>query len=110
MVALEQLAKSRHKRPEGGCHVFVYQHLLWQEEWRRRFEKEMNVWFLLLPGLAWVHDLYEPLVVGFSFPLRRFPWLSYCSMKISTWSIGERVFSFSNLMELILFFLGDPPL
>ena len=67
-MALKQLEKSRHKRPKTVAHVFICQRLLWQEEWRRRFEKEMDVWLLLYPGIAWPNNLYEPLVVDISFP------------------------------------------
>lgn len=78
LVSLKQLARSRHKRPETVTHVFVCQRLLWQERWRRRFEKEMDVWFFLHPGTYWPHDLFEPLLVGISFPMLRReqgPWL-----------------------------------
>ena len=46
LIALKQLARSRQKRPHFVQHVFVCQRLLWQEEWRRRFEKEMDLWFI----------------------------------------------------------------
>ena len=50
--------------------------LLWDEEWRTRFEKEIDLWFFLNPGMYWPHDMFEPLVVGISFPLSRSrPWL-----------------------------------
>lgn len=78
LVALKQLARSRHKRPHSVKHVFVCQRLLWQERWRRRFEKEMDVWFILHSGLFWSHNLFEPLLVGISFPMLRReqgPWL-----------------------------------
>ena len=78
LVALKQLAKSRQKRPHHVTHVFLCQRLLWQEEWRRRFEKEMDVWFILHNGTAWPHKLFEPLLVGISFPMKnreRGPWL-----------------------------------
>ena len=78
LVALHQLARSRHKRPHAVTHVFVCQRLLWQEEWRRRFEKEMDFWFVLNTGTDWPHHLFEPLIVGISFPMRNsnhWPWL-----------------------------------
>ena len=78
LVSLKQLARSRHKRPHTVTHVFVCQRLLWQERWRRRFEKEMDVWFILHSGLYWPHSLFEPLLVGISFPMLRRdqgPWL-----------------------------------
>ena len=67
LVALNQLAQSRHKRPTEVCHVFLCPRLLWAEEWRTRFEKEMDLWFMLQPGRAWSHKLFEPLLVGISF-------------------------------------------
>ena len=78
LVALKQLARSRQKRPHSVSHVFVCQRLLWQEEWRRRFEKEVDVWFILHTGKFWPHQLFEPLIVGISFPMRnreQGPWL-----------------------------------
>ena len=75
-VALAELAMSRYKRPYEVTHVFLCQRLLWQEEWRRRFEKEMDVWFLLHCGSAWPNHNFEPLLVGISFPMSRSrPWL-----------------------------------
>ena len=57
-------------------HLFICPRLLWQEEWRRRFEKEMDFWFMLNPGLAWPHANFEPLLVGISFPVTtNMPWL-----------------------------------
>ena len=50
--ALSELAKFRFKRPYGVTHLFICPQFLWQEEWRRRFEKEMDFWFILNPGLA----------------------------------------------------------
>ena len=38
LIALKELSKSRQKRPHSVTHVFMCQRLLWQEEWRRRFE------------------------------------------------------------------------
>jgi len=74
--ALKQLAQSRQKRPETVTHVFICQRILWSEEWRTRFEKEVDVWFFLHPGSVWTHDMFEPLLVGISFPTRRTkPWM-----------------------------------
>ena len=69
--ALSELAKSRFKRPYGVTHLFICPRLLWQEEWRRRFEKEMDFLFILNPGLAWPHSNFEPLLIGISFPVTR---------------------------------------
>ena len=76
LVALKELAKARQKRREHITHVFICQRILWQEEWRSRFEKEMDVWFMLHPGTVWTNDAFEPLLVGISFPsYRSYPWL-----------------------------------
>ena len=78
LIALKQLARSRQKRPHKVTHVFICQRLLWQEEWRRRMEKEMDLWFMLYPGTFWPHHNFEPLVIGFSFPMLNReggPWL-----------------------------------
>ena len=78
LIALKQLARSRQKRPHFVHRVFLCQRLLWQEEWRRRFEKEMDLWFILYPGNYWPHELFEPLIVGISFPMsnrEHGPWL-----------------------------------
>ena len=40
--AFYELSQLRFKRPYGVTHIFIYQRLLWQEEWRRRFEKEIQ--------------------------------------------------------------------
>ena len=70
LVALKQLAKSRQKRPRHVTHVFICQRLLWQEEWQRRFEKEMDIWFIFHTGTYWPHHLFEPLLVGISIPMK----------------------------------------
>jgi hypothetical protein len=76
LEALKQLACSRLKRPFLVTHVVLVQRLLYQEEWRRRFEKEMDFWFVMKPGDVWPHSAFEPLLVGISFPLSRtYPWL-----------------------------------
>ena len=76
LMVLSQLSLARQKRPGTTTHIFVCPRLLWQEEWRAWFEKEVDVWFILHPGLAWYHDLFEPLLIGIAFPLsRNRPWL-----------------------------------
>ena len=71
LEALKQLAKSRLKRPFDVSHVVLIQRLLYQEEWRRIFEKEMDFWFVLKPGTVWPNSAFEPLLVGISFKLSR---------------------------------------
>ena len=77
-MALKEIARSRQKRPHWVRHVFVCQRLLWQEEWRRRFEKEMDFWCFVWPGAeVWRPSNFEPLLLGISFPMNRGkrPWL-----------------------------------
>ena len=77
LIALKELAKSRQIRPYDVTHVFLCPRLLWDEEWRRRFEKEMDLWFMLNSGTFWPYPHYEPLLVGISFPMSRSrPWLA----------------------------------
>eukprot|EP00986_Skeletonema_menzelii_P016382 scaffold14397_cov80-Skeletonema_menzelii.AAC.1 len=77
LEALKQISKSRLKRMDRVTHVFICPRLLYQEEWRRRFEKEMDIWFFLNPGSVWTNTCFEPLIVGICFPLNRqqYPWL-----------------------------------
>ena len=76
LEALKQLARSRLKRPFLVTHVVLIQRLLHQEDWRRRFEKEMDFWFVLHPGTVWPNSAFEPLFVGISFKMfRSYPWL-----------------------------------
>jgi len=78
LIVLKQLARSRQKRPHQVTHVFVCQRLLWQEEWKRRLAKEMDLWFILYPGQYWPHENCEPLIIGISFPMSNSkvgPWL-----------------------------------
>ena len=76
LIALEEMAQSKLKRPFEVTHVFVCPRLLYFEEWRRRFAKEMDVWLLIEPNCDfWPNSCCEPLVFGISFPLRsNRPW------------------------------------
>lgn len=75
LIALRQLASSRHKRPEFVTHVVMIPRLLYQEEWRTRFEKEVDIWFPMETGEFWPYNSFEPLMIGLSFPLyRNHPW------------------------------------
>lgn len=76
LVALEEIAQSKLKRPFEVTHVFVCPRLLYFEEWRRRFNKEMDLWLLIEPvSPFWPNSCCEPLVFGISFPLRSTrPW------------------------------------
>ena len=76
MDALKQLARSHLKRQFDVSHSVSIQCLLDQEERRRRFEKEIDFWFVLKPETLWPHSVFEPLLVGISFKLSRtYPWL-----------------------------------
>jgi hypothetical protein len=76
LSALKEVAKARHKRPRDVTFVILIPRLLYQEEWRSRFQKEVDVWFALSTGTFWPHSAFEPLMVGISFPLHRTrPWL-----------------------------------
>ena len=75
LIALEEIAQAKLKRPEQVCHVFLCQRLLYYEEWKRRFEKEMDFWMLIPTNDFWPVHCFEPLVLGISFPLRSTkPW------------------------------------
>ncbi len=78
LVALKELARSRHKHPFEVTHVVMIPWLLWDEEWQSWFEKEVDVWFILHNGSIWPHFAFEPLMVGFSFPIlspsSSYPW------------------------------------
>ena len=78
LIALEELAESRLKQFHDVTHVFVCPRLCFYEKWRTCFQKEVDFWFYLEPGEFWPHYMFEPLVLGISFPLRRReegPWL-----------------------------------
>ena len=78
LIALKELSRSRHKRPSKVIHMVMIPWLLWEEEWRSRFEKEVDLWFILHNGAVWPHSAFEPLLVGISFPIlpssSPFPW------------------------------------
>ena len=75
LIALKELARSRQKRPYTTTHVVIVPRLLYQEEWRSRFEKEVDLWFVFHNGSVWPHSAFEPLMVGIRFPLSRsYPW------------------------------------
>ena len=78
LIALKELSRSQHKRPSSVTHVALIPRLLWDEEWCTRFEKEMDVWFILHTGSIWPHFAFEPLMVGIAFPILSpsspYPW------------------------------------
>jgi hypothetical protein len=76
LIALEEMAQSKLKRPFEVTHVFICPRLLYFEEYRRRFNKEMDFWLLIeANSYFWPNSCCEPLVFGISFPLRtNRPW------------------------------------
>ena len=75
LSALRQLALSHQLRPYTTTHVVLVPRLLYEEEWRGRFQKEVDLWFVMHAGTVWPHSCFEPLMVGIRFPFSRsFPW------------------------------------
>ena len=75
LIALRQLSRAKHKRPHHVRHFVIIPRLLYWEEWQSRFEKEMDVWFVMHTGTIWPRLAHEPLLVGISFPMNRsYPW------------------------------------
>jgi hypothetical protein len=71
LIALEEMAQAKLKRPFGIAHMFVCPCLLNFKEWRRRFNKEMDLWLIIEANSPlWPNSCCEPLVFGISFPLR----------------------------------------
>ena len=69
------MARSHHRRPYTTTHVVIIPCLLYQAEWRSRFEKEVNLWFILHHGSVWPHSAFEYLIIGIRFPLSgSYPW------------------------------------
>lgn len=69
--ALEQLTNSGLKRQAKLIHVVLTLRLLYNEEWRRQFKKEVNFWFLLWIREFLPHSFCEPIIIVISFPLCR---------------------------------------
>ncbi len=49
LVALKEVARSRHKRLGHVTHVILIKCLLYQEEWHTLFKKEVDICFMLEP-------------------------------------------------------------
>ena len=76
LIALKQLSRTKQKRRFDVTHIVLIPRLLYWEEWQSRFEKEMDIWFVMHHGTAWPTFTHEPLLVGLSFPMyRSYPWL-----------------------------------
>jgi hypothetical protein len=78
LIALKELLRSWHKQPSLVTHVVLIPQLLWDEEWCTRFEKEVDIWFILHNGSIWTHSAFKPSMVGISFPILSpsspYPW------------------------------------
>ena len=104
LAALKEVAKARHKRPQYVTHVILIPRLLYQEEWRSRFQKEVDVWFTLSTGQVWPHSAFEPLLIGISFPLRRTrPWL----LRMERDKVVEIGRALSEMSKTSHFLVGD---
>ena len=102
LIALKEVARSRHKRPKHVTHVIMIPRLLYQEEWRSRFEKEVDIWFHMAPGDVWQYSSFEPLMIGFSFPLySSYPWLLRCD-RLKMVGIGRSLSKMSEGSHLQL--------
>jgi hypothetical protein len=100
LIALRQLSCTKHKRPYHMTHVVMIPRILYWEEWQTRFEKEMDIWFVMHCGSVWPHFAHEPLIVGISFPIfRSYPWqLSLESNKVV--EIGRDLSALSKICHI----------
>ena len=73
-VAIETLAKSKHKRPMNE-HVVLIPRLM-TSRWRKLLTKVCDVVFTVLVGMdVWGYSQHEPLIIGIAFPLISYrPW------------------------------------
>lgn len=73
-VAIELLAKAKHKRPHTE-HVVIVPHLM-TSRWRKLLSKVCDIVITVPVGTdVWGHSLYEPLIAAIAFPLiKHRPW------------------------------------
>ena len=74
--ALEELSVARLVRPSQVTAIVLVPQLL-QPEWRRRFVRCVDLYFVIAAGSSdiWPSHMHESLLVGISFPiLRHEPW------------------------------------
>ena len=73
-VAMEEVLKARHKRPDT-FHVMLVPRLM-TPRWRRLFRKACDFSFVVSPGCPhWPTNMYEPLWVGIVLPfIKHRPW------------------------------------
>ena len=67
LIALRQLAWTRHKRPYCMTHVVLIPCILYWEEWQNSFKKEMDIWFVMHSGSVWPRNNHELLLVAQDF-------------------------------------------
>ena len=88
LIVLKEIAKSHH--------VVLIPRLLFEEEWRTRFEKEVDIWIKFSTGDVWPHSAFEPLIIGLSFPMRRsYPWM----VRLERTKVVERGRELSSLSK-----------
>ena len=73
-AALEELRKARLKR-RNSVHILVIPRLM-TPLWLKQLNKEADIIFTIKNQYSfWSHNMYEPLMLAFSFPYaRHFPW------------------------------------
>jgi hypothetical protein len=73
-VALEELRVARLKR-QNSFHILIVLRLM-TPEWLKQLHKVLDIVFTLpLGSSAWLHEMYEPCLVGLTFPfLSITPW------------------------------------
>ena len=73
-VAIEQLAKARHKRIRA-THIFIVPRR-WTYLWRRKLYRSCDIRFNIKPGVSfWKKNEHEPLTIAIFFPFcRHKPW------------------------------------
>jgi hypothetical protein len=82
LIVLKQLAQLQQTWPYDTQHIVIIPWLLCQEEWKYRFEKETDIWFVLHTGEVWPHYVHKPLIVGIVFLIYRFhPWQIWLESK-----------------------------
>jgi hypothetical protein len=47
--------------------VVMIPRLLWEEEWRSHFKKEVDLWIILDDGSIWPRSALESLFLGWNF-------------------------------------------
>ena len=82
---LRKFSQAKLKQPGEVCHVFLCHRLLYYEEWKRRFEKELDFWMFIPTKFFWpvldtaVEVLRIVKVYGVGNVLPRTPtWSSNC--------------------------------